>query len=189
MSDKQQDRGILIAAIIVFSVFFWRIAEIRAENSSAYIEPENPPTQTVEEFRTEFVDPNPIEWIKDEIHGQYALEKLLEGAEKYTVSATVYNALVEQCNGNPLITADGSRIDKAALNRGEIKWIAISRDLKKYFKYGEVVYITGGYGDGFYEIHDTMHSKWSKKIDFLVPDSVRAGYWKNNVIIHKIQQD
>lgn len=45
------------------------------------------------------------------------------------VTVTCYQPVKEQCDDNPLITADGSKIDLHKLKQGKIKWCAISRDL------------------------------------------------------------
>ena len=43
--------------------------------------------------------------------------------------ATTYNAEVNQCDSDPLTTADGSRIDLDKLANGQLRWCALSRDL------------------------------------------------------------
>lgn len=47
--------------------------------------------------------------------------------------------------------------------------IALSRDLKKSFEYGERVLVTGvgGY-NGIYVVRDKMHQRWKNKIDILI---------------------
>ena len=136
------------------------------------------------------IDRDPILWIYDEDWGEYALG-MLETRNIYIVTGTVYNAVVEQCNSNPLVTADGSRIDKDKLNSGDLKWIAVSRDLlKKGLSYGDRVIIRNienlEYA-GVYEIHDTMSERFTSYIDFLVPDHIKTGKW-TDIIIEKIKE-
>lgn len=57
------------------------------------------------------------------------------------VLATYYNAVPNQCSGNHLITADGSRINKSKLKSGKIRWVAVSRDLRSKYKYGSKIYV------------------------------------------------
>lgn len=96
------------------------------------------------------------------------------------VTATVYNPVKSQCSGNPLKTADGSIINVAKLNRGEIKWIAVSQDLLKTFKFGDKVEVISDDEliSGIYEVHDTMPKRWTKKIDILMPSKINKGVWK-----------
>lgn len=95
------------------------------------------------------------------------------------VAATVYNPVTTQCNGNPLETADGSIINMAKLERGEIKWVAVSRDLLKTFKFGDKVEIISSDKriSGVYIVHDTMAKKWTKKVDILMPSKFSKGKW------------
>jgi len=88
------------------------------------------------------------------------------------VTATRYNPVESQCNDQPLITADMSKISLSKLKRGEIRWIAVSRDLRKIYKYGDVVEIKAKDGDdksinGLYEVHDTMNKRFTDRIDIL----------------------
>ena len=47
--------------------------------------------------------------------------------------------------------------------------IAVSRDLKKSFEYGERVLVTGvGEYNGIYVVRDKMHKRWENKIDILI---------------------
>lgn len=88
------------------------------------------------------------------------------------VTATRYNPVESQCNSQPLITADMSKISLSKLKRGKIRWIAVSRDLRKIYKYGDVVEIKAKDGDdnsinGLYEVHDTMNKRFTDRIDIL----------------------
>lgn len=100
-----------------------------------------------------------------------------------TVTLTVYNPVPEQCDEDPLTTADNSQIDLGQLKKENIKWIAVSRDLLAYFSYGDKVKITCP-GDpslsGVYELHDTMHKRFKKCVDVLAhPDNRTTGKYKN----------
>lgn len=89
------------------------------------------------------------------------------------VTLTCYQPLVSQCNDNPLITSDGSEIDLNKLERGDIKWAAVSRDILSMFPKNtpRKIYIEGF---GEFEVHDTMNKRWSKRVDILIhPNSTQ----------------
>lgn len=95
------------------------------------------------------------------------------------VTATVYNAMPEQTNSEPLITASGFVIDKDSFPN----IIAVSRDLERKFPMGSKVRISGTSHDGVYYVRDRMHRRWRKKIDILVPDSIKQGKWKKVSVV------
>ena len=145
---------------------------------------------TFEDLERELVEETPEAYLNDMTWADHAKE-VLETKNIYVVTGTVYNAVKSQCYGNPLVTADGSKIDKTKLENGEIKWIAVSQDLlNRGLSYGdrvEVRNIDNPEYTGIFEIHDTMNSRFTSYIDFLVPDHVKVGKW-TNVIIEKIKE-
>lgn len=88
----------------------------------------------------------------------------------HRVLATKYHPVKRQCSGNPLITADGSRINLKKLKAGKLKWIAVSRDLLKHYNFGDTVLVISENKriSGKWVIHDTMNSRFKRKIDFLL---------------------
>ena len=94
------------------------------------------------------------------------------------VKVTMYTVSPEQTDSTPLITASGYKLD--SLNPKKHKIIAISRDLKRKYKFGTKVRIKGaGRFDGVYVVRDVMASRWRKKIDILVnPDDVTDSFRK-----------
>lgn len=98
-------------------------------------------------------------------------------SQSYT--ATIYNVDPKQCNGNHLETADGSIIDPQKVENGTIKWVAVSRDMLKEFKYGDRIEIISEDPliAGIYEIHDTMAKRFTKRIDILMPRKIKTGKW------------
>ena len=98
---------------------------------------------------------------------------LVEELEYDTVLATKYNPLPEQCWGDPLITADMSKICLTSLEEYKIRWIAVSRDLLIEYGYsmGDTIIVCSDNEklNGEWVIHDKMAKRWKKKIDFLVP--------------------
>ena len=61
---------------------------------------------------------------------------------KGRVTVTQYNPVVSQCDEDPLVTADNSKIDLEKLRRGKIRWVAVSRDLLDRYNYGNVIELT-----------------------------------------------
>jgi 3D (Asp-Asp-Asp) domain-containing protein len=86
------------------------------------------------------------------------------------VTVTTYTVSKGETDSTPLITASGYKLD--SLNPKKQKVIAISRDLKRKYKFGQKVRVKGaGKLDGVYTVRDLMASRWRKKIDILInPD-------------------
>ena len=129
----------------------------------------------------------------------YTYNEIIEHKEKYLikkkkeketrVTVTVYNPVREQCDSNPLITADGQKINLRKLNNGSLKWVAVSRDLLKTYKFGDKIRIRSEkYPEinGIYEVHDVMHKRHTLRIDILQP-KVNGLYGKwNDVIVSRV---
>ncbi len=86
------------------------------------------------------------------------------------VTATMYNAVVSQCDSDPLITAGMYKINPNKAS--EQKFVAMSRDLLKrwggLFDYGDKILIQGaGDKDGVYTVADSMNKRYKKRIDIL----------------------
>lgn len=93
------------------------------------------------------------------------------------VTATVYNAVPDQTDSDPLITASLKQIDPNNPQR----WIAVSRDLEELgITLGSKVCIDdAGEMNGEWVVEDRMNRRWRRRIDFLVHDSIRLGKWTN----------
>ena len=89
---------------------------------------------------------------------------------KDTVLITWYNPVSSQCDADPLITADMSKINLDKLKNREIRWIAVSRDLLKKYNMGDTVIIESPNEkvNGEWVIHDKMNKRFEKRIDLLV---------------------
>lgn len=83
------------------------------------------------------------------------------------VILTCYQPVKSQCNSEPLVTADGSKINLHHLKRGRIKWCAVSRDLLYLFPKNKPkrVHIEGF---GVYEVKDVMNKRHKHRIDILI---------------------
>lgn len=103
------------------------------------------------------------------------------------VTATVYNAIPEQCNADFMHTASMFEIDTADVLSHRI--IAMERTMMAEYgvRYGDVVRIEGTtLWDGEWQVQDTMNRRFAgmHKIDILVPRNIRHGKW-HNVKVYK----
>ena len=100
------------------------------------------------------------------------------------VTITTYNAVRSQCDRSPLITADGTKIDHRKLKSGEQKIVAISRDLLYAIPLGSVIYVEG---HGYYEVRDTMNSRFKHRIDILQHSS-KKNFKKDKIKIKLVRK-
>jgi len=108
-----------------------------------------------------FIIPIEAEMMEKEI------EKEIEGVEPDIVTVTTYTPSVQETDSTPLITASGFKINPKNPKRQRI--IAVSRDLKKKYKFGKKVRITGiGKLSGTYTVRDVMNKRYRKRIDILI---------------------
>jgi len=108
----------------------------------------------------------------------------------YTVTATVYEAVPNQTDDEPFVTADNSRIKSHYGSKK--RWMALSRDLLKpwggFFNYGDVVRVSGISPklDGVYTVHDTMNQCHRHCMDVLVHPSEHLDIFTKGVKIQKV---
>jgi 3D (Asp-Asp-Asp) domain-containing protein len=90
-----------------------------------------------------------------------------EPERELEVTATAYNSLRGQTDGNPSITAYGIRL------RPGMRIVAVSRDLEALgLREGVKLQIEGL--DGEWQVGDRMHRRWKRKIDVYMGEDVRA---------------
>jgi len=107
-----------------------------------------------------------------------AIEKEIKDIEPDIVSVTTYSPTIEECDSTPLITASGFKINPANPKRHRI--IAVSRDLKRKYKFGKKVRITGiGKLSGTYTIRDVMNKRYKNKVDILIGEGDKPTSFKN----------
>lgn len=105
----------------------------------------------------------------------------------YTVTATAYQAVAEQTDKNPFVTADNSRIKPHYSSK--IRWMALSQDLLApwggKFNYGDKVRVRGLSPklDGVYTVHDTMNKRHRHCMDVLTHPSERFDIFTKGVKI------
>ena len=100
------------------------------------------------------------------------------------VTITTYNAVRSQCDRSPLITADGTKIDHRKLKSGKQRIVAISRDLLYAIPLGSVIYVEG---HGYYEVRDTMNSRFKHRIDILQHSS-KKNFKKDKIKIKLVRK-
>ena len=115
---------------------------------------------------------NPVEIVDSIVPVTHAD---IVGRDTISITITYYQPTTAQCGSNPLVTADGSRIDLSRLERGELRWCAVSPDL--YVKGGKI-WIDGM---GVYEIHDKTSSRHRAWVDILIspnhkPKATKRGH-------------
>ena len=107
-------------------------------------------------------------------------------SQRVFVTATIYHAVEAQTDSTPDITASGYKINmKDPLSD---RTIAVSWDLENMYGFtmGTMVHVQGTpYLDGIWFVRDRMNKRWNKRIDFLVPTSIKGGKWENVILTHK----
>lgn len=154
MTDFQKILGSVIAIgiILMVSVRITRAVKKEVEYYPHYVEKDTTVSDTA--VKEDIIIPDSIE---------------LSG-----ITGTYYNPVAAQCDGSPLVTADGSKIDVEKLEQCKIRWVALSRDLLKRwggpFEHGDTidVYHSNAAVSGKWVVHDVMNKRAKKKIDFLV---------------------
>lgn len=112
----------------------------------------------------------------------------VESEVTYVVTATVYHAVEGQCDGSPLVTASGAKIDSTE-SAYDHRYIAVSRDLLDVFPYGTMVEVSGcGELDGVYTVADTLNKRYKGYIDILINPDMRGGKWEG-VRIRKVNSE
>ena len=95
------------------------------------------------------------------------------------VTATIYHAVPEQTDSSPFVTASLAQINPS--DPGGHRWIAVSRDLEELgFTFDVKVCVEGAEDlNGDWCVNDRMNSRWHRRIDFLVDESMKGGKWEN----------
>jgi 3D (Asp-Asp-Asp) domain-containing protein len=95
------------------------------------------------------------------------IEMEIKGIEPDIITVTTYSPTVEQTDSTPLITASGFKINPKNPKKQRI--VAVSRDLKRKYKFGKKIRITGiGKLSGTYTVRDVMNKRYRKRVDILI---------------------
>ena len=106
--------------------------------------------------------------------------------QRLYVTATIYHAVEAQTDSTPNITASGYKINMDDPLSDRI--IAVSWDLENEYKFkmGDKVHVEGaGLLDGIWFVRDRMNPRFRKRIDFLVPQSMKGGKWEKVILTHE----
>jgi len=118
-----------------------------------------------------FIIPIEINMMEREI------EMEINEIEPDIVSVTTYSPTIEQTDSTPLVTASGYKINPANPKKQRI--VAVSRDLKRKYKFGKKVRITGiGKLSGTYTIRDVMNKRFKKRVDILIGENDKQTSFK-----------
>tara|TARA_A100001201_G_scaffold102665_1_gene88090 strand:+ start:2372 stop:2890 length:519 start_codon:yes stop_codon:yes gene_type:complete len=104
------------------------------------------------------------------------------------VDVTMYRPNVIECDSDPDVTADGTRLIIPQASR--YRYVALSRNLLKRwggkFDYGDYIVLQGADSkDGIYQVRDTMNPKFHNVVDILESQNVRP-YKFENVKLYKL---
>lgn len=107
----------------------------------------------------------PFNIVELKVDGTKVSERIkTEIPKALIVTATTYT--VDKNDTVQSLTASGFKINEE--NPREHRIIAISRDLRKTFRFGEKVLVEGiGKHSGIYTVRDLMASRWKNRIDIL----------------------
>ena len=106
------------------------------------------------------------------------LEEMPKPVEEISVTLTTYTASVRETDSTPLVTASGFKLSRK--NQKKHRVVAVSRDLKKKYKFGEKIRVKGaGKLDGVYVVHDLMNKRYKKRIDILINKKDKQVKYKN----------
>jgi len=102
-----------------------------------------------------------------------------------TVTLTTYSPTLQECDSTPNITASGFKINLKNPKKHRI--IAVSRDLKKKWKFGTRVRIkNAGKYNGIYTVKDVMNKRYKNRIDLLIGEDDKHTRIKNVKIVKVI---
>lgn len=103
----------------------------------------------------------PYEMEREELR----INTMIETLTPEIVTLTTYRANEAETDSTPNITASGFKITNPKKHR----IIAVSRDLKRKWKWGTKVRIVGaGKYSGTYKVQDVMNKRYTKRIDILI---------------------
>jgi len=108
----------------------------------------------------------------------FAAQSCAPAKQSLPVTATAYNSVPEQTQGDPLIGAWGDRLDP------DIQTIAVSRDLLE-IGLGHNVEVEIDGMSGTWLVRDKLHRRWENRIDIYMGMDVAAAreFGKQQVII------
>ena len=105
---------------------------------------------------------------------------------QHNVTVTTYNPVAAQTDSSPCIGASG--IDQCIKAKEGVKMIAVSRDLRKFYPYKEMIFLESDNPQiqGCYLVVDTMNARFTNRVDIFHMDKSKNTSGKG-VISNKIE--
>lgn len=155
---KKNGRQVLLVAIFIASIFTFLLphAEILAAPAPVFMNEERK------------INLQPATQIKEIINYQLPTNEIKVIRTK-SVTITAYNAVPEQTDNTPCITADGTDICK----NKNIKIVAAN-----WLPFGTKVRIPEYFGDTIFEVRDRMNPRYRDRLDILmesIPEAKQFG--------------
>lgn len=97
---------------------------------------------------------------------------------QFNVTATYYHAGPK--HKLSWYTASGDKIDVKKLNSDKLRWVALSHDLLRHYKYGDTITVISNNPElnGKWVVMDKMGKHHKNRIDFLSPSGNNLGILK-----------
>lgn len=166
MTEKEK-RQLKLAYIKLGAIFVFFVAVMISLLSTVFVELSNQIKEKIV-LENHEIQETPVKMFGNSEEDYWFSSRPDDPGDSVTI--TWYNPVVSQCDSDPLVTADMSRIDLDALGKREIRWIAVSRDLLGDYSMGDTIYLESPNPkiNGEWVIHDVMNRRFTKRIDLLV---------------------
>ena len=183
MSLKTLQSTILMISTITVSLAIILLASFLVQRTILHADQPTQHCQCCQSFEVEAAMAEYLSEEKpdsDEEEPEPAEPRLLSVGD---MTVTIYHAVPAQTDDTPMITASG--LDLEGHDLTELRVCALSRDLLARwggpFDYGDQIFIDLPEPElsGWWTIEDTMASRWTNRIDLLVPTSRKGGKWTN----------
>jgi 3D (Asp-Asp-Asp) domain-containing protein len=94
---------------------------------------------------------------------------------QHTLRATKY---YPNYKGMGTITASGSKVNINSLRKGYVRWVALSQDMFKYYKFNDIIYVqcSNKHLNGFWIVKDKMNKRIKRGIDFMLHREEHIGF-------------
>ena len=175
----------IILWMLIFTGFIYALMGLHNSSEQEIIKKETKIQNTIDSLQNVI---DSLQLQKNIIQIKDDIELEMDCGDTIVVKATMYNAVLAQCDDTPDKTADQSKIPNVD-SCSHLNWIAVSQDLLWFndgpIRYGDTVYVVAGHKTGYYIVRDAMNKRWTNRIDFLESTGVEAyKYNKAELIIN-----
>ena len=169
----------IILWMLFFTGFTWAFLGLKNSSEQERINKETRIQNTIDSLQNVI---DSLQLQKNIIQIKDDIELEMDCGDTIVVKATMYNAVLAQCDDTPDKTADQTKIPNVD-SCSHLNWIAVSQDLLWFndgpIRYGDTVYVEAGHKTGYYIVRDAMNKRFKKKIDFLESVGTSAYRYKN----------